>query len=1019
MTDPLLEIQFRGGIDEATREEVLEPGASFTTLENGRYAKVGGYDKRPGFAQQSRFRKDGSQRTSARRAFMNADQVCVIDSTPELDIYSTSLGRSVLSTRVPEATTRLRETPSPGVFSPTSVSGRTQGDCVTVAGGAGGTYAVLAHISKDAAGATFANVSVIDADNGAVVSRPTSLQTGTHVTVATCSTFVFAFVADGTSIYLYRFAFTDASTIATGWVQVGGAIATDFGSAVGGFQAVRLPNGTGVAIAYENNSGGANPISVLRTDTNGPSVTTTLPATAAQLTLVALSEGGTVLWLAYNQIAAIKALSLNETTLAVVATSATVMTATTPNSLFVAPRASGAAAVYVSGSAGSYMIAIQNTAGAAASAGSMAVFGNVRFLSRPFLRGTRIYGHVCSTLLTEMILADVTPDTTGGLSLITYLRPVAVPIQRELFNASGYRTALIPSTDRYLHSFSMRRSGSTEGAALAEYDFADVSRWRPAALNASTWLGGGVLSIFDGLRVFEAAFLVRPEPPTITSTATAGAVTLTTGRLYVLTFEDLDADGNWHISGVSNPSASTGAITAKRIDLEFGGLSITARAVSSATYADAGTGLRIGIWATLDGGIIYYRVAEVANDPNDTAIVYHDDTPDATLASQPLLYGTGVLPGTNGSSQDHRAPPGLKHIVAYNGMLVGANGSTLFFSSQPIDGEGQWFSPVFSVALDEEITGLTVQDGSILVFSRRSIWAVSGEPPSDNATSGGLATPRRLAVDVGCSNASSIVTTGIGTFFQSERGLELLTRGHTVTPIGDKIQVTLAAYPIVTSAVLDTRNGLVRFSLAETVTSGVVGTNGVDVIFDLTRGSWVSRDIRRGSVPEEAAQDALMAYLEGAWRYTWVATNGYLYYERDADDASAHLDASAWVVKKATTPWIHLSGIHGEHFVDQVLVLGKRITDHDLTISIAYDYSDSYTSTKTFTAAQIGALAREWLVKEIAQTTSNAIRVELVDDSPTSGTVGTGAGGTWLAVTVNGAQHRGPKRTTAAQRGGS
>ena len=353
-------------------------------------------------------------------------------------------------------------------------------------------------------------------------------------------------------------------------------------------------------------------------------------------------------------------------------------------------------------------------------------------------------------------------------------------------------------------------------------------------------------------------------------------------------------------------------------------------------------------------------------------------------------------------------------------MLVGASGKTIYFSSQPIDGEGTWFSPVFSVAgaIDEDVTGMTVQDGSVVIFGRQGIWITAGEPPADNATSGGLATPRKLAVDLGCVNANSILTTGVGTFFQSDRGLQLLSRGHTVEAI-DKFQDQLDTYPVITSAVLDTRNGRAIFSLASSQTDGVASTNGKDVVLDLTRGSWVSVDDKRGGVATQATQDACMAFIDDAWRYAWLATDGTVYYERDTDDASAHLDGSSWVTQRAITSWVHIAGIQGEQFIDQVLLLAKRHTGHDLTISLAFDYSDSFTSTKTFTATQIAALARQWLVKEISQTTSQAVRVMVEDATPSSGTVGTGKGSTWVALTFSGHPHQKVKRTSAAQRGGS
>jgi hypothetical protein len=95
----------------------------------------------------------------------------------------------------------------------------------------------------------------------------------------------------------------------------------------------------------------------------------------------------------------------------------------------------------------------------------------------------------------------------------------------------------------------------------------------------------------------------------------------------------------------------------------------------------------------------------------------------------------------------------------------------------------------------------------------------------------------------------------------------------------------------------------------------------------------------------------------------------------------------------------------------------------DLTIRLAYDYEDTFRpeNERTYTSDQIDTLAREWLDREILQSTSQAVKIQLEDAAPT----GSGAavlnskGGTWVALTVAGHPHRAPKRTSGPQRGGT
>jgi hypothetical protein len=350
-------------------------------------------------------------------------------------------------------------------------------------------------------------------------------------------------------------------------------------------------------------------------------------------------------------------------------------------------------------------------------------------------------------------------------------------------------------------------------------------------------------------------------------------------------------------------------------------------------------------------------------------------------------------------------------------MLVGVSDNVLYFSSQPIDGEGQWFSPAFSLVLEDTVTALDVMDGSLVIFMARRIYVTSGDIPSDNGAVGGIGTPRRLAVDVGSSDGHTLATSE-GIFFRSDRGISLLTRGLSVEYVGAGVQDELASYPYVTAMALDTRKNLVRISLASALDSnGLASGTGHDVVFDMVLKKWIGIDKKHGTSNEQPSQASSMVYIGGQWVYGWLAADGTVYVERLAGAGSDFLDGSTWTTQGATTPWVHVAGMQGDQLIDRVLLLAKRATDHDVTISLAFDYVESFTESQTFTAAEISTLAREWLDRGLGQITSNAVKVRIEDATPSSGTVGTGEGAAWVALAFSGAPHRGPRRTSAAERG--
>jgi hypothetical protein len=621
-----------------------------------------------------------------------------------------------------------------------------------------------------------------------------------------------------------------------------------------------------------------------------------------------------------------------------------------------------------------------------------------------------------SDKLDDIALVDVT-NPSGGNDNPAYLRPVVVPIVRGLRGLYLFprcRTAAI-DTSTWAFVFPTKKTGVTDGITAVELDFQSFDRWSPASYHRSTYLGGGVVTMFDGSHAFESGFVCAP--PTLGyDTSAAGSMTFTNGgRRYVAVYVSADADGNLSVSGVSDPTDPTGNLVSKKILVDVEPLSITARGTQVSVKAF--------IYATADGGEApYHLIKTVANNPQSQYLEVEDDVDEATLASNALLYGSGNLPGTvlDGQvdgPQDHRTPPGLRFLTPYNGMLVGATDDEVWHTSQPVYGEAPWWSPLFSQQIDGKLTALFTMDGTLYATTRTSIYAISGDPPNDAGTSGGLSAPRRLGIDRGCINARSVVVTSIGAFFQSARGYELFQQG-AIQSVGDFVQDTLTDFPYVTSAVFDATAGLVRISLANSLLNGLVGddggSGGRDLVFDLVLGVWISIDRKFGAVADQPSQDAAMVTIDDESTYAWIAADGTVY----AEAADTYLDpGSTWITQRAETGWIHIAGLQGEQFVDRLLLLAEQVTAHNLTISIAYDYDD-YSKTRTFTAAQISALAREWLDVEINQTTSQAVRIKLEDATPSTGDIGTGEGAAWVAITVNGQPHRGAKRTAGAQRSG-
>jgi hypothetical protein len=998
----LVQMAFAGGIDQSQREEVLDPLSGFPLLENGRQAKRGGYSKRKGYTFQTLARHDDpvGPRTAGAKMFSHGKQTCVIDGT-DLDAYSTAMGSNVHFGRLPECTLETMGLGGISASAPVDMA---------VCGG----YIVSAYQSiATVAGVVDIHVTVTDADTGIVVRAPERIYSGTTIGIcrlATYGTRVFAILGDTnaavTTITRRILDTASTTTLANGW-NVSANVATD-ALETASFCVCSLSNK--IAVSYTNNSGGASQLTVKTLDSTGVLQTQTINTSSVRpYASSVFGETGDTLWVAWNQTTAVKVCGLDPANITATALASTATVITTfapitdgqrlPIDVISHPSTAGAGRIFVNDTDSVLMRSFSTVALTVSAGGSQVAVYNALRAGRAFRYGSRYYACLGAWQgTTHAIVCDLTPDTT-------YVRPVAA-LPLAVSNAHPAAQAWVVGTDAYVPYASLTSAETGAGTSLyamrvALVRFADSQRWSTAAHAGRVAIGGGVLCTFDGGDVAEVGFLVRPQAPiAIDSGGGAGP---NGAYRYVTVYEAVDTTGTRHFSSVSDPSNSV-TVVDNAITVAVRTLSISYR-----INATTDPNVRVSIYRTLAGGEPpYFYLASVDNALTGISHLHTDSTTDAALQANEKLYAPS-LPGVNGGAQDRRPPPGLTHVISYNGMLVGSQGEDLYYSGQDVAGEGTWFSPIFQVPVsgDGPITGLAAQDGTAFVFKRRTIYAVAGEPPSDNGGGGGLGTPRRLSVDVGCIDARSIVVTGAGVFFQSERGIEVLTRSQSVMWIGEQVQDTVDAYPVISAATLDPTENLVYFECAESEVDGLVFGAGRTLVYDLSINAWVSVDRRMSyaGIPDTPAQSGCVIWDGAEYGYAWLETGG-----RVRPTHYAYLDSGAtdtWITLKATGGWVKLSGIQGQQAINRVLLLAKKSTRADINIALAYDYNDSFETATTWLADDIDALTAALGRVQLGHDAHDdgegqAVRVSVYDATPTGGTVSLGLGLTFVALTFEG-----------------
>lgn len=1003
--DPIIRFPAALTINEAVRGELADMGTANLRNENIRQFHAGEAAPRYGFTFLPSGLIDGTSPTTAYKLFSDHNTVCrIADGTAQV-FDSLSAKWKALTGRPSECASSLIELPSLG-------DGAFVQDVAITNG-----YACVAWLSTNSALATgYAYAAIVNMATGAIVSPPSRVGSLTNnIAYPALATSGNSFIlvrqnTAGGTIQAYALDTTSGATINTGWVAMADLASDYSGNAL---LAVCSMSGA-AAVAYVNNSAGTSQLTVVTFTSAGVVASQAINTSGIKPTSVAI-QGSYVdtLWVAWDENLNVRLMGLNPTniTLAALATTSTIVTttATSPIIGIQSSATAGQGRIWASDgllatTMASFIRGFQTTAGAVAANGSQITIYAVWNVGHPTMVGSRYYIPVISAdpqnLQQQVTLVDWTDD-------VPFVRPVGNP-------ASGLVKILYPSVGSIAtgasgviyYGINVSKSAVSNSTALAVLDFNATTRWQSVSNGGAAALTGGVLQYSDGRRIAELGFLVRPPQPT-TTTASTG-ITAVQGWRYVCVYEEVDADGNWCVSGLSAPSASTGAVANKTVSVSTLPLTVTSRMRTSGAQA---TGVRVAFYRTLDGGVSpYYRLGAVVNDPTLAAVTYADATSDANLSANSELYSQ---PGVLGTAQDRRAPPGLSNLVSYNGMLVGSTGSDVWFSGQPVSGEATWFNPVFQVPVpgNGDIMALAVMDGGLFVFKQREVYAIVGSPPSDNGATGGLGTPVRLACDVGCIEPRSIATTALGTFFQSDRGIELLTRAQTVMWVGQKIQQTLAKFPIVTSATVQpTPSGAyVLIELAASQSAGVVTGNGRTLVYDLSLNDWVSIDNRDSATGATTvpSQSACMIYTGTKWAYAWMSTDGYVHWE----DPTRYTDAdNTFVPSLIETGWYN--AYQNETDVYRATIRYQRYTAAGIQAETAYDWNDYDGDPESLAAWSEDDTTRQNFMEWTPKPRGEAMKFRITTTAPATANLGTGQGLGLISISLDLEEKQGPTKGT-------
>lgn len=338
--------------------------------------------------------------------------------------------------------------------------------------------------------------------------------------------------------------------------------------------------------------------------------------------------------------------------------------------------------------------------------------------------------------------------------------------------------------------------------------------WQTAVLDNVLYIGGGLLCEWDGFQVAENGFIMDPAVRWAETGTIAAPAAGTYGATMTWTYED--AMGRKHESQPAIPFILSANGT-KKYGRYWRPLTLSMRNERYGTVFATH-------WQTPKNGSVYYKAfpfdetravvsssyVTVASWPQRFANVR--DFTSGTLFTEgyetSATYRATLYAPPDGSGELANFPVwgGCTHLTVHANRLWAASAESpnkLKFSKEltprtPVS----FYPPDFDVVLADDVTGMASLGDSLIVFTADKVYIVQGIGP-DNRGQNGTFTTTLLPTDQGCVDWRSIVVNELGVFFQSARGMQLLTRGLSIEEVGLQVRETftgevdvLAAYNV-------------------------------------------------------------------------------------------------------------------------------------------------------------------------------------------------------------------------------
>ena len=488
--------------------------------------------------------------------------------------------------------------------------------------------------------------------------------------------------------------------------------------------------------------------------------------------------------------------------------------------------------------------------------------------------------------------------------------------------------------------------------------------------NQQLLVGGGFLKSYSGHKVFENGFLRRPQISNVITGGTAD-VNGVTGRMesgtyyYRAVYEYIDEAGNLHRSAPSDPIQTTigGSVTNGYRTIKVYNL------VHSLRHKE---NVRIVLYRTLLNQTTSFRVEDQQNDFGALETTFNDISRDIDLfdagnpeAVHELLYTPSQASvGAPGSIIDIAIHKNRVVLAQSNDRVLVTKPTVRSIACEPFPEQFFTFSEVEGGT--QKIHGIESNGDHLVIFSKTSLFAVSGEGPDATGGSSRFSEPRILTKGQGAVEGTIHENTPAGIIYQAPRGLYLLNRSLGVDYIGAAVE-DLGEYRAIGSVTNDERHEAYVVLGPRLDETGVYTGYSTVLVFNYFFGAWTQYIYDKSFVGHNSPGAVLYNGDIYLGRMQYVSNSGRSdTYNQDSsvtsglwkEDTSSYWDKlNTGAFSKYSTviesPYIHTNNLQGAQRIYKLQFLGEYLGDHDITVDVKVDYDDSSSHSQTKTASEL------------------------------------------------------------------